>query len=147
VIVRLILLPAKVGVKSTTLAAKTGYRTGRLLGYRRLLVLGVGVGIGLLVAPMTGRQLREKLREAFESRTARLPDAELADRVRTELRNAPSTWHLPQPVVTVAEGTVVLSGQVPHETGRADFERAASSVPGVGLVENQLMVTGTNGKS
>ena len=43
-IVRTLLLPAKVGVGGTKLGLKAGYRTGRLLGYRRLLVFAAAWG-------------------------------------------------------------------------------------------------------
>lgn len=58
----------KATAKTTGGAFKAGYRTGRVLGYRRLAVLGVGVGIGLLVAPKPGRELREKVRERLTER-------------------------------------------------------------------------------
>ena len=53
-------------LRSATLAAGTGYKAGRLLGVRRLTYIGIGVAIGLLVAPTTGRELRERLRELRE---------------------------------------------------------------------------------
>ena len=53
-------------VRSATFAAGTGYKAGRLLGVRRMTYLGIGVAIGLLVAPTTGRELRERLRELKE---------------------------------------------------------------------------------
>jgi hypothetical protein len=40
---------------------------------------------------------------------------------------------------------VVLEGEVPHETGRADLERTAAAVAGVVSVDNRLSVSGTNG--
>jgi hypothetical protein len=137
---RFLLLP----VKTATGSMKLGYRTGRLVGYRRLFVFGAGVAVGLLLAPRPGRELRERLRQLAESR--RPPtDVELADRVRFELKHAPRTWHLPQPDVAVASGRVVLTGEAPHETGRADLERAAAAVAGVVDVDNLVVVTGTNG--
>jgi hypothetical protein len=57
---------AKTGTKATTMAAKTGYRTGRLLGYRRMFVFALGVGVGLLLAPGPGRELREKLKAMLQ---------------------------------------------------------------------------------
>src|SRR5256885_8793691 len=61
-VVRLVFFPVKVGAKTTKVAAKTGYRTGRLLGYRRLFVFGLGLAVGILFAPGPGRELREKLK-------------------------------------------------------------------------------------
>jgi len=139
-LLRLIFLPAKVGVGTTKLGVKAGYRTGRLLGYRRIFVFGAGVVLGLLVAPVTGREARAKLRELFEKLTGG-PPQDLAERVRFELSHSPRTWHLPQPVVEVQGSTVVLRGQVPHETGRADLARTAAAVAGIAEVDNQVSVT------
>jgi len=143
-VVRLVFFPVKVGTKATRLAAKTGYRTGRLLGYRRLFVLGLGIVIGLLIAPGPGRELRAKL-QALLGQGQPPSDPELGDLVRLELSHSPRTWHLPQPDIDVQNGRVVLSGAVPHATARADLERTVNAVPGVTAVENLLTVTGTNG--
>jgi hypothetical protein len=143
-VVRLVLFPLKVGTTATKVAAKTGYRTGRLLGYRRLFVLGLGIFIGLMIAPGPGRELRAKLQSMLAG--VKLPsDPELGDAVRFELSHSPRTWHLPQPDIAVEAGRVVLSGAVPHANARADLERAVTGVPGVMAVENLLTVTGTNG--
>jgi hypothetical protein len=145
-LVRVAFLPVRVAFKTTTTATKLGYRTGRLLGYRRLAVFGAGVAVGLMVAPMTGPQLRAKMRELWNG--ARLPsDPELGEQVRFELSHSPRTWHLPQPEVDVQDGRVVLSGSVPHATASADLERAATDVPGVTGVENLLIVAASNGHS
>jgi len=143
-VVRLVFFPIKVGTKATKVAAKTGYRTGRLFGYRRLFVFGLGVAVGVLIAPGPGKELRDKLK-ALVSGAALPTDPELGERVRFELSHSPRTWHLPQPDVNVRDGRVVLSGAVPHATARADLERAVTSVPGVTAVENLLTVSGTNG--
>lgn len=143
-LLRLIFLPAKVGVGTTKLGVKTGYRTGRLLGYRRLFVFGLGVGVGLLIAPTTGQVARDRLRRFVESRRTGGHE-DLAERVRQELSRSPRTWHLPQPTVEVVNGTAVLRGQVPHETGREDMVRTAAAVAGVIAVDNHLAVAGTNG--
>lgn len=146
-LIRLIFLPAKVGVGTTKLGVKAGYRTGRLMGYRRLAVFGIGVGVGLLLAPMTGEQARARLRSLIEQRrSGRVGD--LAERVRFELSHSPRTWHLPQPDVEVVAGTAVLRGEVPHEVGRTDLERTAAAVDGVTSVDNRISVSaaaGTNG--
>ena len=55
---RSVVWPVKAGAGS----AKLGYKTGRLFGYRRLFVFGLGVAVGLLLAPMTGAALRDKIR-------------------------------------------------------------------------------------
>jgi hypothetical protein len=145
-LIRLLFLPAKVGVGTTKLGVKAGYRTGRLLGYRRLFVFAAGVGVGLLLAPMTGREARAKLQGLLDAR--RGAGGDLAERVRFELSHAPRTWHLPQPTVEVQGGTAILRGLVPHETGRADLERTAAAVAGVVEVDNHIAVSasaGTNG--
>lgn len=59
---RVIVWPVKVGAGS----AKVGYKTGRLLGYRRVFVFGLGVAVGLLVAPTTGAALRQKIRSLLD---------------------------------------------------------------------------------
>lgn len=145
-LLRLLFLPAKVGVGTTRLGVKTGYRAGRLLGYRRVFVFAAGVGIGLLIAPMTGRQARAKLLELWDSRQGGTTD--LAERVRHELSHSPRTWHLPQPEVEVVGSRAILRGEVPHEVGKVDLERTAAAVAGVVDVDNLLSVsaaTGTNG--
>jgi hypothetical protein len=143
-LLRLLFLPAKVGVGSTKLGVKAGYRTGRLLGYRRLFVFGAGVAVGLLVAPMAGRELRAKLQELADEHRA--GGGDLAAKVRYELSHSPRTWHLPQPEVEVVGGTAILRGEVPHEVGKVDLERTAAAVAGVVHVENQVGISGTNGQ-
>jgi hypothetical protein len=54
---RMIVWPVKVGAGS----AKVGYKTGRVIGYKRVFVFGLGVAVGLLIAPTTGATLRRKL--------------------------------------------------------------------------------------
>jgi hypothetical protein len=61
-------LTTKGAAKATAGSFKAGYRTGRVLGYRRMVVLGAGVGIGLLIAPRTGRETRELVRSRLEER-------------------------------------------------------------------------------
>jgi BON domain len=144
VIVRALLLPVRVGVGGTKLGVKAGYRTGRLLGYRRLLVFAAGVGVGLLIAPMAGRELRARLRALAEEQ--RTGGGDLASKVSFELAHSPRTWHLPQPEVEVIGGTAILRGEVPHEVGRADLERTAAAVAGVVDVDNHVGISGTNGR-
>ena len=61
--------PVKTGVGS----AKLGYRTGRLLGYRRIVVFGLGIAVGLLIAPMTGAALRQKIQALIDGDMANDP--------------------------------------------------------------------------
>jgi osmotically-inducible protein OsmY len=143
-LLRLIFLPARVATGTTKAGVRTGFRVGRRIGLRRLVVFGAGLGVGLLVAPTTGAEARARLRRALEERRP-AGDGDLAERVRFELSHSPRTWHLPQPVVEVVGRTAVLRGQVPHETGRMDLERAAAAVLGVSEVHNQLVVAGGNG--
>ena len=140
-LIRLLFLPAKVGVGTTKLGVKAGYRAGRLLGVRRLTFFAAGVGVGLLVAPVTGTEARARLRQLLDERRP-VGEHDLAERVRFELSHSPRTWHLPQPVVEVAGHVAVLRGQVPHDSGRADLGRTAAAVPGITEVDNQVIVAG-----
>ncbi len=142
-LLRLLFLPARVGVGTTKLGVKAGYRTGRLLGYRRIFVFAAGIGVGLLIAPMTGREARAKLQRLIDERRAGGTD--LAERVRFELSHAPRTWHLPQPSVEVQGGTAILRGTVPDETSRLDLERAAATVAGIAAVDNHVAIAATSG--
>jgi hypothetical protein len=139
-LIRLIFLPVRVALGSLFV----GYKVGSLVGYRRLVTFAVGVCVGLLLAPVPGRELRTRLQRAMREG---LPadDDDVAERVRSELARSPRTWHLPQPAVGAAGGGVVLEGEVPHEQGRTDLERTAAAVPGVGSVDNRLVVSGTSG--
>ena len=142
-LLRLLFLPARVGVGTTKLGVKAGYRTGRLLGYRRIFVFAAGIGVGLLIAPMTGREARAKLQRLIDERRAGGTD--LAERVRFELSHAPRTWHLPQPSVEVQGGTAILRGTVPDEPSRLDLERAAATVAGIAAVDNHVAIAATSG--
>jgi osmotically-inducible protein OsmY len=143
-LIRLLLLPVRIGLGTTALGVKAGYRTGRLLGYRRVFVFAAGVGLGLLLAPMTGAQARARLRALVDERRG-LTRGDLAEQVRYELSHSPRTWHLPQPQVEVVAGRAILRGEVPHETGRADLERTAAAVAGVVAVDNHLAISGAPG--
>jgi hypothetical protein len=143
-LIRLIFLPLRIALGLTSVTAKTSYRTGRLLGYRRLVVFGVGVAAGLLLAPVPGRQLRARIQDEVDKRRGGA-SGDLGERVRFELSHSPRTWHLPQPDVEIIGGKAVLTGAAPHETGRADLERAAAAVTGITEVDNRLVVAGPNG--
>jgi hypothetical protein len=154
-VIRAVLFPVrltygvgKAGVKTGYTAGKLSvgstYKVGRFVGVSRVLALGTGVAIGLLIAPTSGPELRDRLRRQLAGRRAPASDDAVAERVRYELSHSPRTWHLPQPEVEVVSGRAVLIGGAPHETGKADIERAAAAVPGVAEVDSQLVV-GTSG--
>jgi hypothetical protein len=145
ILIRLVFLPLRIALGLTSVTAKTSYRTGRLLGYRRLFVFGVGVAVGLLLAPVPGRQLRARIQDEIEKRRGGAGSGDLGERVRFELSHSPRTWHLPQPDVEVIGGRAVLTGATPHETGKADLERAAAAVTGIIEVDNRLVIAGPNG--
>jgi osmotically-inducible protein OsmY len=130
----------KAGYLAGRLSAGSAYRAGRFVGLSRLLALGTGVVIGLLAAPTSGQELRDRLGRELAARRAPASDDAIAERVRYELSHSPRTWHLPQPSVEVSAGTAILTGGAPHETGKADIERAAAAVPGVVDVDNRLVV-------
>lgn len=68
-------VPVRVAYGATKGSMVAGYRLGRLAGYRRLVLLGTGVAVGLLVAPVPGRELRGRLHDAWDrwSGTAAVP--------------------------------------------------------------------------
>ena len=55
------------------------WRTGRFIGLRRLFVFGLGFTVGLLVAPVTGRELRDRLIERLSGPP--LPGGSVDDRL------------------------------------------------------------------
>jgi osmotically-inducible protein OsmY len=87
--------------------------------------------------------MRDKLQRTLAARKAPASDDAVAERVRYELSHTPRTWHLPQPSVEVSGGIAILTGGAPHETGKAEIERAAAAVPGVAEVESHLVVGAT----
>jgi BON domain len=136
-------LGVKTGYQAGRLSAGSTYRAGRFVGLSRLLAFGVGVAIGLLVAPTTGEELRDRVRRQLAARRVPATDEAVAERVRYELSHSPRTWHLPQPAVEVVGGKAILTGGAPHETGKADIERATAAVPGVAEVDSHLVVSAT----
>ncbi len=132
---KLLTLPIRVvfGVISTT------FKTVRFVGVSRILAFGAGVGVGMSIAPTTGEQFRARLAGVQASASSAAGD--LGETVRYELAHSPRTWHLPQPVVSVEGNRVTLTGEVPHETARADLGRTAGAVVGVAAVDNRLTVT------
>ena len=116
---------------------KVTTRSLRWVGFRRLVLIGLGATLALMITPVTGSELRRRLSRLV---ARRVPDADLAARVRHELSHSPRTWHLPQPSISVLQGRVVLAGQAPHATGRADLERVVAAVPGVVAVDNEIIV-------
>jgi hypothetical protein len=138
-------LGVKTGYAAGRMSARTGYKVTRRVGVSRLLALGLGVAIGILIAPTSGQDLRDRLLRQWEARRAPASDDAVAERVRYELSHSPRTWHLPQPEVEVVAGTAILTGDAPHATGKADIERAAAAVPGVAEVDSRLVVGSGNG--
>jgi hypothetical protein len=72
-------------VKAGKVGVSAGYKTGRMLGYRRLTVFLLGVFVGLLIAPFPGAELRAMLRERL------MPEADplASPPIRTELTPVP----------------------------------------------------------
>jgi hypothetical protein len=88
-------LTTKGAAKATAGSFKAGYKTGRLLGYRRMAFLGAGVGIGLLIAPRTGRETRELVRSRLEERGLLSPPPPEEDAVPPAPSALPETASVP----------------------------------------------------
>lgn len=65
-IFRLAFGTTKLTTKATSGSFKLGYRAGRLVGFRCMAGMAVGVGIGILMAPRTGAQSRAALRRWYD---------------------------------------------------------------------------------
>ena len=139
-------LTSRIAWKATLLPARACRATTRLVGFRGILFGLIGLAVGLLLTPMTGRELRDKLR-ALAAGGGTITDDELVDKVAFELSHAPRTWHIePQPNVSVIAGRVVLTGEVRDDEARDEFGRVAAAIPGVTDVDNRLEVgTGDTG--
>lgn len=77
-------MSARTGYAAGRRSARATYRATRLLGIKRMIVFGVGVGVGLLIAPVPGVEMRERLRRKWEELREPLPEAELAEQARQE---------------------------------------------------------------
>jgi len=95
----------KAGAKTAAGSFKAGYRTGRLFGYRRLVLLGAGVGVGLLVAPKPGRELREQVRSRLEERGLLQPSGGASS--SSPWPPASSSHESPSPLPDVAAAAAV----------------------------------------
>ena len=112
-----------VPVKAALGGAKLGYWTGKLVGYRRLAVLGTGVAIGLLVAPGPGAQLRERLRSKLEGGKAVSLTSSVAPRTPTP------TVVVPDPVTSSGPSEAGAAGAVPPDVMAAAQETLDATVP------------------
>jgi hypothetical protein len=138
-ILRLLGFTLKVGYVSGRVPVRVSARSVRLVGFRGLLFLGIGVALGLLLAPEPGRDLRVKLQKLLEG--GGTSDEDLTEKVAFELAHAPRTWHLDQPDVSVVAGLVTLRGSVPADDARDELARVAGAVPGVAGVDNLVTVS------
>ncbi len=59
--IRLLLLPVRLPLKTARMAL-------RLTGLSNTLMLAVGVGVGLLIAPTSGAEMRRRLKERLDER-------------------------------------------------------------------------------
>lgn len=132
---KLVTLPIRVVLGTVGLVI----RTMRFVGVGRIVAFGAGVGVGVLLEPSKGEQLRASLGRPPKGGPPASP-TDLGAAVRDELAHSPRTWHLSQPVVSVQGNRVTLTGEVPHEEARLDLGRVAGAVLGVGAVDNLVTV-------
>jgi len=85
---RVLVWPFKASVGS----AKVGYKTGRLFGYKRIFVFGLGVACGLLLAPVTGAELRDRLRQLIEGTANDPVPAEFPPGTSSESPSSDGSW-------------------------------------------------------
>ena len=139
-------------VKMVTTPIKASFRVAKFIGYRRVALLGIGGAIGALVTPVSGSELRSRVRAEITRRRAGT-EPSVEDRVRQHLAQSPRTWHLPQPEVVAvripesAEWKIILAGEVTDDVSRRDLELASLSVSGVETVDNRLRVDTTTSDS
>jgi hypothetical protein len=56
---------------------KVAFGTGKVFGYRRFTVFLLGVLVGMLLAPVTGSELRRKVQQQIEGRMGIEPAIDL----------------------------------------------------------------------
>lgn len=139
-----IILPIKAALGLFKLSVKTTFLTSRMAMRSSVISFAAGLGLGwFFTSTPTGRQLVDQARDlASGMPSGPIDDEALTAQVRTELASSTRTWHLPQPEVSVTDGVVTLSGEVPHDTGRSDLEDAAKAVRGVVSVLNNVTIGG-----
>ena len=110
-----------VPVKAALGGVKLGFWTGRLVGYRRIVVLGTGVALGLLFAPGPGEQLRARLKAKL--------DGGVAAPMAAAPRFPTSTVVVPEPVDSPSTGGTVGAAAGFGAAGAASTGGAATNVP------------------
>lgn len=146
-ILRLMLLPMRLGSSAVWLAARVGFKAGRIsakggrvagrrIGWGKVALFATGVAVGLLLSIVPGGYMRRKLASLVKAGSVH--DSELCDRVVFELAHSPRTWHLAQPQVTVDDGVIRLRGEVPDRASADALEKVARAVPGVVDVTSEL---------
>ena len=139
--VALVAIPTRLSARLLRFSLVTTFRTTRAAVRSSIVSFLLGVGLGWFITTPTGRQAVAYVRQALGQGTAvPVDDESLAGRVRTTLAGSSRTWHLPQPDVTVAAQVVTLTGEVPHEQGRADLVATVRVIEGVASVVDQLSV-------
>ncbi|MEZ5141345.1 MAG: BON domain-containing protein [Acidimicrobiales bacterium] len=129
----------RIGLAVGRAPVRVSQRAVRLAGVKGVLLFLVGLVVGLVLAPVPGRQLRARLR-ALAAGGAAPSDEELAATVTFELSHAPRTWHLTQPEVSVEGGRVTLTGAAPDDAARDELVTVVAGIPGVVDVVDRLEV-------
>ena len=144
----LVAVPTRLSARLLRFSVVTTLRTTRVAVRSSIVSFLLGIGFGWFLTTPTGRNATALVLDAVRRRSApAVDDTSLTGAVRSALSSSTTTWHLPQPDVSVRGGVVTLTGTVPHAEGRDELASVAATVPGVVSVVERLTVEGADAPS